>query len=70
MPKPKNAPSAQKQQKSLFEFIPAGKLRSLVEIIVSSLPGAIILGASVFLTGVFNIYKNLSEPNNAFVIVR
>ncbi|MFH1095683.1 MAG: hypothetical protein V1728_05695 [Candidatus Micrarchaeota archaeon] len=71
MPKPKTAASAAKtaDPARLFEFIRNQKIRSVAEVVASALPGAIVLGSSIFLTGAFNIYKNLGEPHNAFVVI-
>ncbi len=71
MPKPKTAPPSAKAAgpAAPFEFIRNPKVRSIVEVVAAALPGAVVLGSSIFLTGAFNIYKNLSEPNNAFVII-
>jgi hypothetical protein len=53
----------------LFKKIKEPWLRAALEVIVSSLPGAIILAFFILLIGVLNIFFNISEANDLFIFL-
>ncbi|PIT84053.1 hypothetical protein COU37_05345 [Candidatus Micrarchaeota archaeon CG10_big_fil_rev_8_21_14_0_10_45_29] len=53
-------------QKGLFKFVKHPMLRKALEVLFSSIPGAVVLFVFLLGTGVLNIYSNLSETNDVF----
>lgn len=51
----------------IFKGIKNNKIRTLMEVLVSSIPGTILLAFFIFLIGILNIYFNLSEANDISV---
>ncbi|MCX8163006.1 MAG: hypothetical protein N3D10_00425 [Candidatus Micrarchaeota archaeon] len=49
---------------SIFKNIKNNFLRTLLEVLVSAIPGTIILSFFIFLIGLLNIFFNLSEAND------
>ncbi|MEM3362311.1 MAG: hypothetical protein QXV83_00880 [Candidatus Anstonellaceae archaeon] len=49
---------------SLFKNIKNHFLRTTLEVIVSAIPGVILLSFFIFLIGILNIFFNLSEAND------
>ncbi len=52
--------------RSMLKFLPAGIVRDGCEIVLSGIPGAVILAIFIIGTSVLNIYTNLSGPNSWF----
>ena len=70
MPKPKITQNNENSVKNeIFGSIQNNTARTIAQVVLVALPGTIVLGSSIFLTGALNIYKNLNEPSNTLVIM-
>ncbi|MFA5107983.1 MAG: hypothetical protein WC492_00405 [Candidatus Micrarchaeia archaeon] len=50
----------------VFKFISNSTLRKSVEVLVSAIPGAVVLFLFILGTGILNIYTNLAAANEIF----